>query len=226
MKAPILALAIALAAPVFAHDGHDAKPSYAAALADSARPDADKARDAARKPAELLAFAGVKPGQVVVDYIMGGGYLTRILSAAVGPTGKVYAYQPAEFIGFRAQYGTDQDTVAAAYKNIVPLRTGVAAFKPDQPVDTIITVQNWHDLHLKAAPPGTGAALAKGLFAALKPGGTMIVVDHAAAAGSADRDSDTLHRIDPALVRREFEGAGFKFDGELKTWANPPIPTP
>jgi len=84
---------------------------YQAALA--ARPTADLARDAARKPTELLAFAGIRPGDTVGDYIMGGGYFTRVLSAAVGPEGKVYAFQPNEFIAFRADYAKEQDETVA-----------------------------------------------------------------------------------------------------------------
>ena len=88
---------------------------YSAALADPARPAADRERDAARKPAELLAFAEIAPGEKVGDFVMGGGYVTRLLAAAVGPTGKVYGFQPAEFIAFKAQYGEDQKAVDAAY---------------------------------------------------------------------------------------------------------------
>ncbi len=213
-----LALALApLATPAIAAD--DAS-GYAAALADPARPAADKARDAARKPAELLDFADIEEGDVVLDYIMGGGYLTRLLSATVGPEGKVYAYQPDEFIKFRAAYGTEQDTVVAAYKNIVPLRPSIGALKLPEPVDAIITVQNYHDLHLSMAPPGTAAFVAKGLFAALKPGGTLVVVDHVAKAGSGAKDANTLHRIEPSFARAEIESAGFVFDGESDEWRN------
>ena len=84
-------------AKVHAMAGHSAAAHYAAALADPARPAAERERDAARKPGELLAFAQIAKGEKVGDYIMGGGYLTRILAAAVGPKGQVYAFQPAEF---------------------------------------------------------------------------------------------------------------------------------
>lgn len=174
----------------------------------------------ARKPAEVLAFAGVKPDQVVVDYIMGGGYLTRILAAAVGPKGKVYAFQPAEFISFRAEYGTEQDIAAAAYKNIVPLRPSIGALQVPEPVDLIITVQNYHDLHLSMAPKGTADFVNKGLFAMLKPGGTLVVIDHVAATGSGADVANSLHRIEPSYARAEIEKAGFVFDGESKLWRN------
>ena len=97
-----LAIGLAACAPA----GETASAShiagdYASALADPQRPAADRERDAARFPAELLAFAQIDPGEKVGDYIMGGGYWTRILANAVGPAGKVYAFQPDEFIAFR-----------------------------------------------------------------------------------------------------------------------------
>lgn len=218
-KAVFFALAFALATSNAAAQT-EGRSGYAAALADAGRPDSDKARDDARKPAEVLAFAGVEPGQVVVDYIMGGGYLTRVLAAAVGSKGKVYAFQPAEFISFRAEYGTEQDIVVAAYKNIVPLRPSIGALQVPEPVDLIITVQNYHDLHLSMAPKGTADFVNKGLFAMLKPGGTLVVIDHVAATGSGADVANSLHRIEPAYARAEIEKAGFVFDGESKLWRN------
>jgi hypothetical protein len=88
--------------------------SYASALADPARFAADRERDAVRKPAELLAFAQIAPGEQVGDFVMGGGYLTRVIAAAVGPTGGVHAFQPAEFIAFRKEYGTEQSSTVAS----------------------------------------------------------------------------------------------------------------
>ena len=178
-----LALLLAVAAPPVAAKQAPA-PDYKAALADPARPAADRERDAARTPAELLAFAGVKPGQAVGDYVMGGGYLTRILAGAVGPKGKVYAFQPAEFIKFKAQYGEDQAAIDTAYANVDAVAGPFAAPAFPVPLDTIITVQNFHDLYLKPFPEGTGDKASAALFAALKPGGALIVVDHSAAAGS------------------------------------------
>src|SRR5262245_54238232 len=86
-----------------------ASTDWTAALADPQRPAADSDRDAARHPAELLSFAQISPGEKVGDYIMGGGYWTRILSNGVGPQGKVYAFQPDEFIAFRPAYGDEQN---------------------------------------------------------------------------------------------------------------------
>lgn len=210
------ALALTLSAPALTKT----MTPVQSALADAKRPEADKARDATRKPAELIGFAGVKPGDTVLDFVMGGGYLTRILAGAVGPKGLVYAYQPAEFVAFKAQYGTDQDDVAKAYPNVRPLRTSIGAVAIPAPVDVIITVQNYHDLHLALFPKDTAEKANAALFKALKPGGTLMVVDHVALAGSGLDAPDKLHRIDPAVARAELEKAGFRYDGEVMIWRN------
>ncbi len=184
------------------------------ALADPSRPAADTARDAARHPGEVLALAGVKPGDTVIDYVMGGGYFTRILSAAVGPKGVVYAYQPAEFIKFMAKYGEDQKTVAATLANVKPLNGPMVGLDLPDGADVAITVQNYHDQHLKSFPVDTAAKANAEIFKSLKPGGVYLVIDHAATAGSGITAADTLHRIDIAAVKSEVEAAGFKLEAE------------
>lgn len=218
LRAAVTLAALAAALPSSAAPATAAQ--IAAALADPARPAADKARDAARKPAELLALAGIGPGDKVGDFIMGGGYLTHVLAALVGPAGKVYAYQPAEFIAYRAAYGEEQKAAAAAHANVVPLSASLAAVDFPAGLDAVVTVQNYHDLHLKAVPAGAAAAVNKALFAALKPGGALLVVDHSAADGSGFRDADTLHRADKAAVRAEIEKAGFRFEREAALFGN------
>ena len=161
-----LALLLAVSAtPLAAKEA--AASDYQAALADPARPAADRERDAARKPADLLAFAEIAPGEKVGDFVMGGGYVTRLLAAAVGPTGTVYGFQPAEFIAFKKQYGDDQAAVDAAYDNVDAVAGPFAAPAFPQPLDTIITVQNFHDLYLKPFPAGTGDKASAAVFAAL-----------------------------------------------------------
>ena len=212
--------ALALAGCATMADGSTAAAAdYTAALADPARPAAERARDAARLPAELLAFAQVSRGEKVGDYIMGGGYLTRILAAAVGPNGRIYAFQPAEFIAFYPQYGLDQQMVDAAYENVIAVAGSAPAPVWPEPLDTIITVQNFHDLYNKAAPAGTGLMAARNLYAALKPGGTMVVVDHSATAGTGSTLSDTLHRIDKATVIDAFTKAGFRLEADSDLYA-------
>jgi len=210
---PTFLLAILLATTATPLAAKPAKaPDYSAALADPARPATDRERDAARKPAELLAFAEVAPGEQVGDFVMGGGYVTRLLAAAVGPKGRVYAFQPAEFIGFKKQYGDDQAAIDAAYANVDAVAGPFAAPAFPASLDTIITVQNFHDLYLKPFPEGTGEKASAALFAALKPGGTLVVVDHSAADGSGTSLSDSLHRIDKAAVVAALTKAGFTLE--------------
>lgn len=218
-------LALTAGAFVMASAASAAPPAnVAAALADPARPAEDVARDAARKPGDLLALMNVKPGAKVADFVIGGGYFTRILSAAVGPTGHVYAYQPAEFIAFQASYGENLKKVAGAYNNVTPLDASFQALDLPDGLDAIITVQNYHDLYLKPFPAGTAAKVDAELFKSLKPGGVFLVVDHQAVAGSGTSAADSLHRIDPEAVKKDLAAAGFKLESESKLLANPADP--
>lgn len=186
---------------------------YVEALAAPIRPADDRARDAARHTAETLAFAGVRPGQKIADMIIGGGYFTRVFSAAVGPQGRVIAWQPAEFIAFQASYG-DSLTAADALANVDAIRSPIAA--PDFPagLDLVFTAQNYHDLHLSMAPADTAARVNAAVFQALKPGGLYVIIDHHAIAGSPLTAANTVHRIDIEAVKREVLAAGFELDGE------------
>ncbi|WP_332660830.1 class I SAM-dependent methyltransferase [Brevundimonas sp.] len=193
--------------------------SYAAVLADPVRTEADRARDEARHAAETLDFAGVRPGDKVADMIIGGGYFTRIFSAAVGPEGRVTAWQPAEFIAFQASYG-DALTAADALPNVDAIRSPIGAPEFPAGLDLIFTAQNYHDLHLQPFPADTAARVNAAVFAALKPGGRYVIVDHHAAAGSDLSVAHTLHRIDIEAVKREAAAAGFVLDGESDVLAS------
>ena len=194
-----------------------------AAVADAHRPAADTARDAARKPAEMLGLAGVKPGDSVLEILPGGGYFTRILSKAVGPKGHVYAAVPDSKSKF-AEPAAAAIAADPAYGNVSVITIGPAAMTALPPLDVIWTSQNYHDLHLSEVHTDV-AALDKLWFGILKPGGTLIIIDHAALPGSpATATADKLHRIDPAVVRQEVEGAGFKFDGQSDVLRNPADP--
>ena len=224
MRNSLLALALVAAAAPIAAAGSAVSPAIKAALADPARPAEDVARDATRYPGELLTFAGVKPGMRVADFIMGGGYWTRILSAAVGAKGQVVAYQPEQFIKFYPPYADQQKAAVAGRANVVANSDSLASFDFGAPLDVIMTVQNYHDLHLAQSPPGFAGVVAGKMFAALKPGGVLLVIDHVANADPGFAVPNTLHRIDPAAARAEIEKAGFKFEGESKLLANPADP--
>jgi len=191
------------------------------AVADARRPAADTARDAARKPAQIVAFAGVKPGDVVAELLPGGGYYTRILAATVGPQGHVYAVVPPAFA--QRPGGLDSlNALAAQYGNITVVAQDLAALSLPKPVDLVWTTENYHDLH--NGPSANVAGVNKAMLQVLKPGGIYFVEDHSAAPGSGTSATQSLHRIDPAAVKAEVEAAGFKFDAESSVLANPDDP--
>lgn len=199
-------------------------PAVAAALTDSQRPDADKARDAGRKPGETLALAGVKPGDKVIDFLPGGGYYTRILAKAVGDNGKVYAVTPAELLKAMPKMGEGIQKVAGEYKNVVNLSVPVNETKAPEPVDVVFTALNYHDLHTPTFGPANIDQFNKSIFATLKSGGRFIVIDHAAEKGSGTRDSQKLHRIDVEAVKAQVKAAGFVLEQESDLLANPADP--
>jgi len=218
-----LALLLAACAPA-GLQAADPPVDYAAALADTTRPEADSSRDAARFPAELLAFAQVDRGEKVGDFIIGGGYWTRILSNVVGPQGKVYAFTPDEFIRFRPAYKDEQAAAVAGRANVVALNGPVGQPPFPEPLDTIITVQNLHDLHIGAFPEGTGPKAIAALYAALKPGGTLVVVDHSAVPGAGLAAANAVHRMDKEVAIAELTAAGFVLEAESNLYARPEDP--
>jgi len=185
----------------------------------------DMDEDSWRKPSEVLTFLGVRPGMKVVDYLSAGGYYTELLSRVVGANGQVIAYNNPAYLKFSGEkpnqrYGNDR------LPNVAQLTTPPeeAPFEPNS-LDAALFVMSYHDLHWKSKDgswPNTdpAQALAK-LVPALKPGATVVVLDHAATAGADPAVSvDSLHRIDPALVKRDFEAAGLTFDAEGKAFAS------
>ena len=218
MSAFALSLLVAIAMPASAASAPSPKAIAAAAVADPTRPADDKARDADRKPADMLAFAGAMPGMTVIDLIPGGGYFTRLFSSAVGPTGKVYAYVPDEMLTKGPGPLDRLAPLAASNSNVAVVHNPLMEPGPENSADIVWTSQNYHDLHNM---PGVDVvALDRLILKSLKPGGVFIVLDHAAKAGSGLAETNTLHRIDPNIVRQEVIAAGFVYDGESKALAN------
>jgi predicted methyltransferase len=213
----LLAAAAALSIPATIIAKDVASPVIAKALADPAR--ADQAGDDARRhAADVLAFSGVKPGQQVVDFIPGGGYWTRIFSGIVGASGHVYAPFPNLF-GPKAQKPVDAINgfkLANVTSAIDPAIITVA-----KPVDLIWTVENYHDVPNDGRGEVAINAVNAAVLKALKPGGIYVVIDHVAPTGSGLSDTNTLHRIDPAIVKKQVLAAGFQWVGESKALANP-----
>ena len=233
MRASLFVAAALAAAPLFGTaTAADTIPKpIAAAVADTTRPSADTDRDAARKPAEMVAFAGVKSGQQIAELLPGGGYFTRILSLTVGPKGHIYALgfppRPAPPGGSAPPaMPSPLDTLAKDphYPNISV--STILALNSDPPgvpqVDLVWTSDNYHDMH--NGPTADIAAFNKHVFSILKPGGTFIVIDHVAAAGHGISDTSTMHRIDPEAVKTEVEAAGFKLAGSSDAAHNPDDP--
>ena len=205
MAAAVVSMALGFAPAVFAQPA----------------PPADALTDPTMKRAEVLAFIGVKPGDRVADII--AGRFVRALSQAVGPNGKLYAVMPAEVVKAHPQVlGMLQGLTAdPAYANVVVLSTPIDAPALPAGLDEVLIRQNYHDLHDKFMGPADVAAFNRNVFAALKPGGAYVVLDHADVAGAGLKDTDTLHRIDEASVKAEVLAAGFKLDGESHILANP-----
>ena len=214
--------------------GHEVSASadyIQAAIADPSRPKADVDRDASRHPAEMMAFARIKPGDSVMDVWTGSGYWARLFGKAVGPGGKVFAYVPEEITVFKNKPLDVAKAMAAeaGRGNVQAVSDPVASMPPKEfwnTLDVVWIFENYHDIHDsfmkgKDGKPADVDAYNKAVFTAIKPGGYYVIVDHAAVAGSGLKNTEDLHRIDPATLRAEVEKAGFVFDGESKVLSNP-----
>jgi len=210
-------MAAIVAAPAAAVAKVTVSPAITTALANPAR--ADQAKDDARRhAAEVLAFSGVKPGWQVVDYLPGQGYWTRIFTTLVGPTGHVYALWPS-IAGERAK--PTIDSLNGRKLGNVTAALDSALITLEKPVDMVWTVQNYHDIPNDGRGEAALNAFNAAVFKALKPGGIYLIVDHVAPVGSGLTDTGTLHRIDPATVKKQVLAAGFQWVGESKALANP-----
>lgn len=197
-----------------------ATPAYVtAAINDPARR-ADAKNDARRLAAAVVTFAQVKPGDNVLELVPGGGYWTRIFSAIVGTRGHIYTIWPQEMMGHVVKDYANWQTLVTTpqYHNVTLLAQAAEQVSVPKKVDVVFTSQNYHDYH---DFPVSISALDQHIFDALKPGGLFVIIDHVARAGSGASDTDTLHRIDPMLVKQEVEAAGFVFDGESDVLHNP-----
>lgn len=198
---------------------------YSAALANPARPEADLARDADRKPAEVLEFFGIAPGMQVLDLFSGGGYYAEILSQLVGPDGHVVAHANKAYLKF-----VGDEFAARHADNRLPNVEVMMAENNEWELgtdrfDAIMMVLSYHD-SFWVSPENDWLeidvpALHASLYAALKPGGVLAVVDHQAVPGSPPETGGTLHRIDRAIVVEQLGAAGFVLEDESDMLRNP-----
>jgi len=192
----------------------------AAAVGDESRPAIARVRDADRKPAEVLAFSGIRPGDAVVEIQPAGGYFTALLSRVVGPQGRVYAvdserlfeFMPRlreSFTGYAATDPRDNVEYSSQYLDAIEL--------PDQ-VDQVWMVQFYHDTIWTSVDR---TRMNQAFFRHLKPGGVYLVIDHRGLDGAGEEIARDIHRADPQLVRAEIEAAGFVLAGTSDVLAHP-----
>jgi predicted methyltransferase len=199
-----------------------ARSDILAAVASPDRPKADTDRDADRKPASLLAFAGVKPGQTVADIMPGQGYFTRLFARVVEPKGHVVMLVPAELAQVDPNQKASAHALAAdpAYPNVRTTAAPTASLDGGAPVDLAWTSDNYHDLYAFFGVE-KAAQFDRAVFAMVKPGGVFIVIDHVATPGADQATMRRLHRIDPAVVKAQVEAAGFRLESTSSVLANP-----
>jgi predicted methyltransferase len=202
----------------------EAVPAYiAAAVADPARPAEQTQLDRWRKPADVIAFAGLKRGDRITDFMSGNAYFTRIFSKVVGPAGRVYAFLPTQELANCAPQetaGTRALERDKRYQNVNVVIAAAERFAVPDSLDMVWTAQNYHDLHDKFMAPTNVAVFNAAVFRALKPGGTFLIIDHVASPGSGLRDTETLHRIDPESIWSEVTAAGFLFEAKSELLRN------
>jgi predicted methyltransferase len=215
------ALAFAIAAPLSSTAESQAAADVAARLAGGTRDEADRARDAGRKPAEIVAFLGIAPGMTVVDLIAASGYYTEVLSLAVGPSGVVYAQNSEFSLTFRDGANDRAMTARLAggrLPNVARLDREIPelGLEPGS-IDAAITALNLHDVY-NAGGPEAAVGFLEAAYAFLEPGGVLGVIDHV---GKPDGPNRDLHRIDPAIARKLARQAGFTIEAESDILRNP-----
>ena len=249
-----LALTTLLALTACANMGDNAPATLPGAriaeiVASPERSDADRINDQRRKPQQMLAFIGIRPGMVALDLSAGGGYTTELVARAIGPTGKVYgqnaprvprpapaqpegaaappvaAPAPAAAASRPAPLGVAGRAKALTAGTIVPVvqpfEDPVPAEVATNALDLVTLMFNYHDLgHMGV----DRAAMNRAVFAALKPRGVFVIADHSGRPGTGISESGTLHRIEEAFLRAEVERAGFKLLDEGQFMRNPNDP--
>lgn len=186
------------------------------ALASPARPAEDKQRDAVRKPIETVQFLGIETGDTVIDVIAAGGWFTEVLSAAVGPSGKVLAQNPDFFVsreGFAASEKARHDRLG----NVQAVHGELAENGIIGQADAAVTALNMHDIYGQGGE-AAAVAFAKGVYDALKPGAVFGVIDHV---GIAGQNNAQFHRLELDKARAVLTQAGFRIEAESNLLANP-----
>jgi predicted methyltransferase len=217
MAAAAAGLLMSYGPPAFAAQA--VSPDIAAAIADPSRPQANKDVDAKRHPAELLAFIGAKRGDKIAELVPGGGYVTRLLAKLVGPTGHVYAVN-LPTLNERFKTGVNPIAADPSYGNVTVVEQPFDQLKLPEPVDIVFTSENYHDFQNMGMFKTDTAAMDKAIFSALKPGGAYVITDYVSAPGTGKTVTQSLHRIDPAVIKQEVTAAGFTLESESNAMMN------
>ena len=222
MKKILIALLTTLPVLCAPLQAQDSAALQAQLTNDAGRPDADKARDAGRRPAEVLSFLGVQSGQTVVDLIAAAGYYTEVLSHAVGPSGKVYMQNSAASLtgerGERTAAAIESRLANGRLANVERLtRDPDDLGLPDNSVDTIIIALEFHELYRSDNPNAVAEFLAE-TRRVLKPGGILGIIEHA---GSAPFDPGPLHRAIESQVVADVQAAGMFASASSSILRNP-----
>ena len=198
-------------------------PEIQAVVDSPDRSQADRETDKRRHPAELLAFSGVKPGMVVFEVGTGRGYTAELLARAVAPSGRVVAQNDPLIVEKFLKNQTDPRFAQPVMKNVqVVVRPFDDPIPPDAgPFDLITVIFEYHDTVWMGRDR---AAMNKAFFDALRPGGHLVIADHAGNPGTGATQTDTLHRIEESVVRDELEAAGFRLAAEAQFLRNPDDP--
>ncbi|MCG2841162.1 methyltransferase [Sandaracinobacter sp. RS1-74] len=219
-----MAALLLLAGTAQAEDG-GAEAAIAAALAAPDRPERQRAADAERKPAAILAMFKLAPGQRVLDVVAGQGYYTRLLAGPVGPKGRVFAHSTEGLIAVD-KLQPEWDRLLASHPNVELLIGVPGLVKLPERLDRVLFHLTFHDLWWESEayriPRMNPSGFLQELKAAMVPGGLLLVVDHAASPGAEPRaETMARHRIDPAVVKAEMAKAGFTLEAESGLLANP-----
>ena len=197
----------------------DIPPYVEAAVADANRPKASIEQDSTRHPAEIMAFTMAKPGDNVVE-IWPDVYITRLLSKIVGPTGKIYVLNAPSWPD-RLKGAVNEITDNPVYSNVTVIEQPLEQMRPPEPVDVVWTSENYHDFQNNGPFKADTVAMDKAIFAALKPGGYFVVTDYVSAPGAGKTVTQSLHRIDPDVIKQESTAAGFTVDAESDVLMKP-----
>lgn len=191
--------------------------AYTLAIVDPRRPTNEVARDPLRRPRDMLEFIGLRPGQRIADIRPEEGYFSRLFAATVGPEGRVYAFVPT--LTATREQGFAEG-LAADYGNVTPVIGLLDEMTFPEPLDVVFMGQEYHDFHIDRFDVDV-AEMNRRVFAALRPGGLYVILDHSGLPGTGNTEVQSLHRIEGDFLRREVEAAGFVFEGETRVLANP-----